>query len=327
MIELSNSEFRQVLSEFATKVERREFKKTDYQLWRKLVNAPKVDIFFHMNQVYIKMPNVAAIGFGTNDYSLGDFLYWKYFATKVTEEKNKYYFNRDVTILNKKKEDNKTMKGFNFDFGPCNNDYVRMSIYGLAVKNNSGAWVSYNASTGQVVDVDVFNFDGGRFMYKMPVAIGDVAKGDIIIHNRVPMFVTEVNGDNTLSVVDVRAGEAKQIIPTTNMFGFNFVTKIISMFNALGSAPTPEQPFGNMLPWLMMDEGDESVDPLMMCMMMNQGNTSAIMNNPMFLYFMMKDSDNGTDGENGNKNYSKMLPLLLMTQSFNAPMNQTKTSD
>lgn len=325
MIELNNSELNKVLSEFSAKVEKKEFKKIDYQLWRKLVSAPKVAIFLHMNQVYIKMPDIAAIGFGTNDYSLGDFLYWKYFATKITEEKNKCYSNRDMAILNEKKEDNKTMKGFNFDFGPCNNDYVRMSIYGLAVKNNSGAWVSYNSATGQVVDVDVFNFDGGRFMYKMPVAISDVAKGDIIIHNRVPMFVTEVNDNNTLSVVDVRAGEAKQIIPTANMFGFNFVTKIVSMFNALGSAPTPEQPFGNMLPWLMMDEDDSdgSIDPVMMCMMMNQGNMSAMINNPMFLYFMMKDND---DDQN-NKNYSKMLPFLFMTQNLNNPMDKNKTSD
>lgn len=216
-----------------------------------------------------------------------------YYAKKVNENKND--------------EGEKTkMKGFNFDFGPCTNDQVRMSMYGLAIKNASGEWVSYN--DGQVVNVDVLNFDGAKYMFKMPVAVKDIAVGDIVIHNRVPMFVESV--ENGIHVVDIRAGEKKEILPTTNMFGFNFVTKIVSMFNAFQSSPTPDQPFGNMLPFLMLNgEDGKSVDSdtmLMFMMMQNQSGSTNIFANPMMLYFLMKD-----------KGGNDILPLMLM-------MNQNK---
>ena len=216
-----------------------------------------------------------------------------------------YYAKK--TNENKNDEGEKTkMKGFNFDFGPCTNDQVRMSMYGLAIKNASGEWVSYN--DGQVVNVDVLNFDGAKYMFKMPVAVKDIAVGDIVIHNRVPMFVESV--ENGIHVVDIRAGEKKEILPTTNMFGFNFVTKIVSMFNAFQSSPTPDQPFGNMLPFLMLNgEDGKSMDSdtmLMFMMMQNQSGSANIFANPMMLYFLMKD-----------KGGNDILPWMLM-------MNQNK---
>ena len=216
-----------------------------------------------------------------------------YYAKKANENKND--------------EGEKTkMKGFNFDFGPCTNDQVRMSMYGLAIKNASGEWVSYN--DGQVVNVDVLNFDGAKYMFKMPVAVKDIAVGDIVIHNRVPMFVESV--ENGIHVVDIRAGEKKEILPTTNMFGFNFVTKIVSLFNAFQSSPTPDQPFGNMLPFLMLNGEDgkamDSDTMLMFMMMQNQSGSTNIFANPMMLYFLVKD-----------KGGNDILPLMLM-------MNQSK---
>ena len=216
-----------------------------------------------------------------------------YYAKKANENKND--------------EGEKTrMKGFNFDFGPCTNDQVRMSMYGLAIKNASGEWVSYN--DGQVVNVDVLNFDGAKYMFKMPVAVKDIAVGDIVIHNRVPMFVESI--ENGIHVVDIRAGEKKEILPTTNMFGFNFVTKIVSLFNAFQSSPTPDQPFGNMLPFLMLNGEDgktmDSDTMLMFMMMQNQSGSANVFANPMMLYFLMKD-----------KGGNDILPLMLM-------MNQNK---
>ena len=202
--------------------------------------------------------------------------------------------------FNELEKENKTMKGFNFDFGPCTNDNVRMSMYGLAIQNNAGVWVSYNK--GQVIDVDVMNFDGRQYMFKMPVAIKDIKVGDVVVHNRVPMFVTSV--EDGVHVVDIRAGEAKTIVPTTNMFGFNFITKIVSMFDAFGTAPTADQPFGNMLPFMLMGDNKE-IDPMMMFMMMNGGNFD--MSNPMMMYFMFKDGNKGSD----------MLPMLMMMNMQN----------
>ena len=220
------------------------------------------------------------------------------YCTTQSTSSNCYPVKNYKINFNEMEKENKTMKGFNFDFGPCTNDNVRMSMYGLAIQNNAGVWVSYNK--GQVIDVDVMNFDGRQYMFKMPVAIKDIKVGDVVVHNRVPMFVTSVEGG--VHVVDIRAGEAKTIFPTTNMFGFNIITKIVSMFDAFGTAPTADQPFGNMLPFIMMGDNKE-IDPMMMFMMMNQGGAGFDMSNPMTLYFMM-----GKDG----KSSDWMLPMMMM---------------
>ena len=203
---------------------------------------------------------------------------------------------------NKCEENNTMMKGINFDFGPCGNT-VRLSMYGMAIQNISGEWVSYNPDSREIINVDVFNMaDGGKYMYKMPVAIADVKEGDIVIHNRVPMFVTAINENGTFEVIDIRAGETKNIIPSRNMFNFNFMTKVVSLFGAFTNAPTADQPFGNMLPFLMMGE-NKDIDPMMMFFMMGQGGTN-VMANPMMMYFMMKD----------NKDFDPMMLMFMMNQ-------------
>lgn len=219
-------------------------------------------------------------------------------------------------INNKMKEkENVNMKGFNFDFGPCTGDQVRLSMYGLAVKNQAGVYVSYNPKTKEIVDVDILNFDGAKYMYKIPVALKDVALGDIIIHNRKPMFVVSLStdGNNTLTCVDVYAGEQKAIIPTTNMFGYSFITKVVSLFNTIGTnAPSPDAPFGNMLPLMLMDDGnDEKFNPMMLMMMMNQSGNQ-MFSNPLMMMLMFSEN------EPKDKDLMKMMVLAqMMNQNSN----------
>ena len=222
---------------------------------------------------------------------------------KVSElEKDVSQLKKTVNTEKTQKGKEDKMTGLNFDFGPCTGDNIRMSMYGLAVKNASGTWVSYNKDSRQIIDVDILNFDGSRFMFKMPVAIKDIQIGDIVVHNRVPMFITEIDDCGKLFAVDVRAGEEKCIIPTRNMFGFDFVTKIVSLFDAIGGAPSPDQPFGNMLPLLIAGSDNASnIDPLMI-IMMTQGAQGVDASNPWMLYAFMKD----------NENMNSLLPLLLL---------------
>lgn len=215
-------------------------------------------------------------------------------------------------MKNKEKENTTMMKGINFDFGPCGNT-VRLSMYGMAIQNVAGEWVSYNPESREIINVDVFNMaDGGKYMYKMPVAISDVAVGDIVIHNRVPMFVTAVNENGTFEVTDVRAGEAKTVIPTRNMFGFNFMTKVVSLFSAFTNAPTADQPFGNMLPLLMLNDENKNIDPMMFLFMMNQGGATNMFSNPMMMYFLMKD----------NKDIDPMMLMFMMDQGHTYNCNK-----
>lgn len=216
---------------------------------------------------------------------------------KVLNEQNTFNNNVD------NKKGNKKMKAFNFDFGPCTTDNIRMSMYGLAVKNANGTWVSYNPESKEIIDVDIFNFDGGKFLYKMPVAIKDVKVGDIVIHNRKAMFVIEV-AETGMTAIDPQAGEEKKILLTKSPFGFNFATKVVSLFNMTSDAPTPDAPFGNMLPFLMMSENSGEFDMntmLMLSMMGGQGGMD-FSKNPMMMYFLMKDSKNADD----------LLPLMFM---------------
>ncbi len=220
---------------------------------------------------------------------------------KVLNEQNTFNNNVDD------KKGNKKMKAFNFDFGPCTTDNIRMSMYGLAVKNANGTWVSYNPESKEIIDVDIFNFDGGKFLYKMPVAIKDIAPGMVIVHNRKAMFVIEV-GDSGITVVDPQAGEEKKILPTKNCFNFNFYTRVVSLFDSFmkssENAPSAENPFGNMLPFFMMNENSGEFDMNTMLMLSMMGGQSGMdfSKNPMMMYFLMKDSKNADD----------LLPLMFM---------------
>jgi hypothetical protein len=197
------------------------------------------------------------------------------------------------------KGDKKTMNlGLNLDFGNCKNDNIKLSPYGIAVKNTKmGTWVSYDPKGKKMIDVNTFVLDG-TYLYKIPVAIKDVKIGDVILHNKVPVYVESVENGKLL-VIDPVEGVEVKVLPLTNMFGFNFVTKVVSLIDVSGVAPTADSPFGNMLPLMMMSEGN--IDPVML-MLMN-GKNADFASNPMMLYFLMNDK--------GNKN-DNLLPLLML---------------
>ena len=210
---------------------------------------------------------------------------------------------------NYEKKDNEEkeskMKGFNFDFGKITNDSIRMSMYGMAVKNASGVWTAYDKSTGDLMDVDVFNFDGSNFLFKMPVAIKDIAVGDVIVHARKPMFVISKTEAGDLIAIDPVAGEKKTIMPSKNMFGFNFATKVVSLFdNLMGQTPTSENPFGNMWMLMLMDGKSDLKDIMISMMLINQASGSTNTFNPMML-MLMNDSDMK----------DMAIPLMLMNQA------------
>lgn len=220
-------------------------------------------------------------------------------VNKVLNEQNTFNNNVD------NKKGNKKMKAFNFDFGPCTTDNIRMSMYGLAVKNANGTWVSYNPESKEIIDVDIFNFDGGKFLYKMPVAIKDIAPGMVIVHNRKAMFVIEV-GDSGITVVDPQAGEEKKILPTKNCFNFNFYTRVVSLFDSFmkspENAPSAENPFGNMWMYMLMDENQTMSDMLLPMMLMSQNGNTFNGINPMMFMLM--------DGKQDMKDM--IVPMMLM---------------
>ena len=225
-----------------------------------------------------------------------------YTTTTTIPSLNNYSIHYPELNDNNNKE-NKKMNGINFDFGKVTSDTVRLSLYGIAVKSVNGNYVSYDPKSHSIMDVEIINMPVNGMLYKMPVAIKDIKAGDVVIHNKVPMFVVEVH-ESAVKVIDIREGAEKEIYPTKNIFGFNFMTKIISLLDLSNSGANADNPFGNMLPFLMMNENGKDFDP-MMFMLMNDGKFDT--SNPMLMYFMMKDGDKSSD----------MLPFMFMMMKNN----------
>ena len=174
---------------------------------------------------------------------------------------------------------NKPSFNMNIDFGPCG-DEVAFSPYGLAIRNSKGEYFTYNPTSKQTIDVTGFTFTFQNMVYRMPVAASAVKEGDMIIHKHHPMFVSSISEGN-IEVIDILESEVKTVIPTSNPFGFNFITKIMPIVNFGNTAPSPDQPFGNLMPMMMasMVFGD------------NEGNNGNDMGKMFMLSAMMGNSN------------------------------------
>ena len=211
-------------------------------------------------------------------------------------------------IINNKSENKKEKKDMNFfknfEFGPVKNDTVRLSPYGIAVKNLDGSWVSYDGASDSIIDVDVFNFEGKNLIYKIPVAPHTVRAGDMIIHQGKGMYVVAdvCEGDTCISVIDPRAGESKEILFTKSPFNFTFVTKLVSLLDMSGIDANPDNPFGNLWPLALMGDKDCDAATMMAFMMMNNSEGCSFdMSDPMMMYALMSSD-----------NKDMLLPMMLM---------------
>lgn len=174
------------------------------------------------------------------------------------------------------------MPTMNFDFGPfTESGVVALSPYGIAVRSSKGEYLTYNAATGATVDVTGFTFDFQKMIYKMPAAIKDLRAGDMVLHRGKPMYVQSIEEDG-IHCIDILNSEAKVIVPVTNMFGFNFVTKVVSLMNFNAAQPSAENPFGNLMPFMMMSSvmGDDSDNDFSKMMMMGGSNPFTTMFTP-----------------------------------------------
>lgn len=203
------------------------------------------------------------------------------------------------------KKEKKDMNFFkNFEFGPVKNDTVRLSPYGLAVKNLDGSWVSYDGASDSIIDVDVFNFEGKNLIYKIPAAPHTVRAGDMIVHQGKGMYVVAdvCEGDTCASVIDPRAGESKEILFTKSPFNFTFVTKLVSLLDMSGINANTDNPFGSLWPLALMGDKDCDAATMMAFMMMNNSEGCNFdMSNPMMMYALMSSD-----------NKDMLLPMMLM---------------
>ena len=232
------------------------------------------------------------------------------------KDKVNSYLDYDNTVFNSKiattttteKEFNNMKKIFGTYFGKFDTASIAMSIYGMAVKDTTGRHVTYK--DGEIMDVSEFIIPNMNYFFAMPTAINAIRVNDIILHQDKPMMCIKGNEDGSIRAIDFTTQEIKDIMPKKNPFGFNFVTKVVcpfgeNSFMMEGFGADSSNPFGNMLPMMMLMDGKsdakDNSDMLMMAMMM--GNGGDFTSNPMMMYMMMKD---------GGADFDPMMLMLMM---------------
>ena len=221
-------------------------------------------------------------------------------AETVNDLIEQYHKNENKNKENKKMD---TSNLFKFDFGPASGNLFRMSPYGLAVKTQSNSWIAYNAKTGELMDVEVVNFDISKMIYRMPVALNAIKPGDILMHAGKPVFVKEIAaGGSTARVINYADATVVDILPVKSPFGFNFFTKVTPLFDFSNLGANSDNPFGNMLPFLMLSgENSGDFDPTLLFLAGSMNGGMDFTSNPMMLYFLMNRKDK-----------SDILPFLMM---------------
>lgn len=223
-----------------------------------------------------------------------DTVNWGNYGTSIaTNTTSPIGIGLDISKLtgnnNKKKEDKNMFENImkDFKFGPATD--VKFSIYGPAF-NGGDKWLARHED--EWVDVSDMLIDVGNICYMMPVAKISIKEGDFILHKgkwtRVDCILED---DNFLSVEKINEQEVVQVLPTKNIFGFDYYTKLIcpidSFEGADGFGATTDNPFG-MLP-LMMAMKDGKKDNLLPFMLMS-GKMD--MSNPMMLMMLSGDNSN-----------------------------------
>ncbi len=257
-----------ILEQFGDAISNKQYKnRIPYDIYRKIKNGCQlIFISFDCGDILVKAESTTLFHTSYKDNGFGQFFYDNYVSTtKVVETKT-----------NIKENDTMKMPTMNFDFGPfTESGVVALSPYGIAVRSSKGEYLTYNAATGATVDVTGFTFD----FQKMPAAIKDLRAGDMVLHRGKPMYVQSVEEDG-IHCIDILNSENKVIVPVTSIFGFNYVTKVVSLMNVTAGAPSADNPFGNIMPYMfmqsMLSDGDNDGDMskmLMLSMMMNGGST------------------------------------------------------
>lgn len=216
---------------------------------------------------------------------------------------------KEETVSFAKKKERKSMKNIfgnimkNVKFGQLNTDKVAYSMQGMAFKSSDGDYLVYKKDQ-PAVNVNEFVIEMPLFV--MPVPLKDLQVGDIICKGEDFVLVDSI-GETYITAINTDKSEIVTIVPQVNMFGFSFYSKVVAPTNLFGEA-TQDNPFGNILPLMMMNDEDSDSSVFGMMMLMSQMNGGKGMNMdftkmaPLFLL----------DKQNGKDDTFKMMALMSM---------------
>lgn len=220
--------------------------------------------------------------------------------------------DKEVTDMFNSKEKEKEFKMdfskiLNIDFGKVpHTAELKPSIYGVAVLGFDNRYRAYDKINDKVMDVTGMTFDTDM-LFKIPVAVSQVRVGDVIINASNYVTVTNVHPDGTFTVVDPKASEQKIAIPAKNMFGFDFVTKIMYPFENMVQ-PSDDNPFGlNPMTMMMLSDGADMDMSTILALSMMNGNSGMMDQNMLIPLMLMSNS------KSGNKD-GLILAMAMMNQ-------------
>ena len=220
--------------------------------------------------------------------------------------------DKEVTdMFNSKEKEKESKMDFskmlNIDFGKVpHTAELKPSIYGVAVLGFDNRYRAYDKINDKVMDVTGMTFDTDM-LFKIPVAVSQVRVGDVIINASNYVTVTNVHPDGTFTVVDPKASEQKIAIPAKNMFGFDFVTKIMYPFENMVQ-PSDDNPFGlNPMTMMMLSDGADMDMSTILALSMMNGN-SGMMDQNMLIPLMLMGN-----GKSGDKD-GLILAMTMMNQ-------------
>lgn len=212
-------------------------------------------------------------------------------ASQATEAFKKITYGQ--SILNENEKENTTMNFMkNFEFGKINTSALKMSMCGLAFQRADKTYATYNVEDNSFTEVTDFLMDMDC-VFVMPVAAKDIKAGDIVKHLNTYVVVKSINEDGSISAISPIKAEEICIIPTKNLFGFNYYSKVMNFFDGM-MKPTDENPFGNPMMLMMlfgdkMDFNGDMKSMLPLLLLNNQnGDMKDLMSNPLFFLAMTK---------------------------------------
>lgn len=169
-----------------------------------------------------------------------------------------------------------TMRKMNLNMGPVSGNSFKLTIMGGVAVAIDGGYSSYDKETGELTDVTGFTMDFDGAFYNMPAI--EVEAGDLIsTKHGYGYVIKQKEGSVKVMLLD---GEVKEIVSTRSPFGFEFYTKVVSIFDMAGGSNGGGM-FGDMNPMMLM---------------------------------MMSGNGNGSGSGSGNPFGGDMMSMMMMSQ-------------
>lgn len=211
----------------------------------------------------------------------------------------------------KERKSMNTMTNFinKFNFGAVSNDVVKMTLYGPAFATDAGTYIAYDKTKKEYIDATEFQLPVDGLFYNVPIVAKDLNVGDFIKHPAQKdeyVRVTEIK-DGKVTGEAVSKGEVVTLLPAKSPFGFNFYTKLFAPFdmNFMGGEANKDNPFGNILPFILLNDKDgKGMDMSTMALMMAMGGSNKV--NPL-MFLLLNKNESSTDN---------LLPLMLLSGGF-----------